>query len=233
MGVAGAAGAMLGLEGCIRRPEEKILPFTKQPEYVVPGVALHYATVVRTAGEPLGLLVTSHEGRPTKIEGNPQHPSSLGGTDGYTQAAILDLYDPDRSPAPATRKCRGPRRTSRSRTSTRPSTGLAKAADANKGAKLRVLLQPSQSPTVLRAEQALLARFPQAKIYSYEPVGPANRQALRPRSRSGPPPTWCTATAAPAPSSRSTPTSWAPRPAHRAPPASSPRVAASAPRSTA
>jgi molybdopterin-containing oxidoreductase family iron-sulfur binding subunit len=176
MGVAGAAGALLGLEGCIRRPEEKILPFTKQPEYVVPGVALHYATSVRSAGEPLGLLVTSHEGRPTKVEGNPQHPSSLGGTDGYVQASILDLYDPDRSSGPAQRTGEGLKDATFADFD-KAFEALAKQADANKGQKLRVLLQPSQSPTVQRAQQALLTRFPQAKVYSYEPVGSANAKA--------------------------------------------------------
>jgi len=176
MGVAGAAGAVLGLEGCVRRPEEKILPFTKQPEYVVPGVALHYATVVRTAGEPAGVLVTTHEGRPTKIEGNPQHPGSLGGTDGYTQASILDMYDPDRSKGPA--QFKGGAATEATFAEFDAAyEELAKQAAADQGAKLRVLATPTQSPTFLRVRQALLAKFPQAKFYSYEPVGPANRAA--------------------------------------------------------
>jgi MoCo/4Fe-4S cofactor protein with predicted Tat translocation signal len=176
MGVAGAAGALLGLEGCVRRPEEKILPFTHQPEYVVPGVALHYATVVRSAGEALGVLVTSHEGRPTKVEGNPQHPSSLGGTDGYVQASILDLYDPDRSRSPAQKGGEGLKDVAFADLD-KALEGLAKAADANKGEKLRVLLAPSSSPTTLRALLALKARFPGAKVYNYEPVGPANGRA--------------------------------------------------------
>ena len=176
MGVAGAAGALLGLEGCVRRPEEKILPFTHQPEYVVPGVSLHYATVVRSAGEPLGLLVTTHEGRPTKVEGNPQHPSSLGGTDGYAQASILDLYDADRSNGPSQKAGEGGKDATFADFD-KAFDALAKQADSNKGKKLRVLLTPSSSPTAVRAQKALLARFPEAKIYSYEPVGPANAQA--------------------------------------------------------
>jgi MoCo/4Fe-4S cofactor protein with predicted Tat translocation signal len=172
MGVAGAAGALLGLEGCVRRPEEKILPFTRQPEYVIPGVSLHYATVVRSAGEALGLLVTSHEGRPTKVEGNPQHPSSQGGTDGYVQASILDLYDPDRSHGPAQK---GEDKSFADFDKALEAAG--KQADASKGAKLRVLLTPASSPTTKRAQEALLARFPAAKIYSYEPVGPSNLRA--------------------------------------------------------
>jgi MoCo/4Fe-4S cofactor protein with predicted Tat translocation signal len=174
MGVAGAAGALLGLEGCVRRPKENILPFTRQPEYVVPGVALHYATVVRSAGEPLGLLVTTHEGRPTKVEGNPQHPSSLGGTDGYTQAGILDLYDPDRSKGPAKREGEALVDTTFAEADA-ALTGLA--GKLGQGAKLRVLTAPSNSPSFLKAQKDLLAKFPQAKVYSYEPVSSANRRA--------------------------------------------------------
>jgi molybdopterin-containing oxidoreductase family iron-sulfur binding subunit len=89
--------AALGLEGCIRRPVEKIVPYTRTPENIIPGVSNHYATVYARRGEAVGLLVESHEGRPTKIEGNVDHPSSKGATDLLTQASIMDLYDPDRS----------------------------------------------------------------------------------------------------------------------------------------
>lgn len=176
MSVAGAAGALLGLEGCVRRPEEKILPFTKQPEYVVPGVALRYATAVRSAGDVLGLLVTTHEGRPTKIEGNPQHPTSLGGTDGYSQASILDLYDPDRSPAPA-RKAEGGLSDMTFADFDTAFVALAKQAEGTRGAKLRVLAEPSQSPTFFRTQREFLAKFPEAKVYTYEPVSAGERKA--------------------------------------------------------
>lgn len=174
MSVASVAGALLGLEGCIRRPEENILPFTRQPEYVVPGVALHYATVSRSAGEPLGLLVTTHEGRPTKVEGNPQHPTSMGGTDGYAQAAILNLYDPDRSKGPA----RGSEGELTDASFEDLDAGLKAASDRaakNGGQKLRVLAAPSSSPTEQRAQKLLLSKFPSAKLYRYEPVSAGNR----------------------------------------------------------
>jgi molybdopterin-containing oxidoreductase family iron-sulfur binding subunit len=174
--VAGATSALLGLEGCVRRPEENILPFTRQPEYVVPGVALHYATTVRSAGEPLGLLLTTHEGRPTKVEGNPQHPSSLGGTDGYAQAAILDLYDPDRSPGPATQQ-QGAFTDTTFAEVDKTVAAIASAAQTNGGARLRILAEPTNSPTFVRVRNELLSKLPQAKVYSYEPVGPANRTA--------------------------------------------------------
>ena len=95
--ITGASAAAVGLSGCLRRPSENILPYSVQPEYNLPGIALHYATSTSHMGEAVGLLVESHEGRPTKIEGNPTHPASLGATDALLQARILDLYDPDRS----------------------------------------------------------------------------------------------------------------------------------------
>ena len=82
--------------GC-RRPEEKILPFSKMPEGYVHGVPQFYATAMPTRGSAIPLLVKSNDGRPTKIEGNPSHPASVGAADVFMQASILDLYDPDRA----------------------------------------------------------------------------------------------------------------------------------------
>ena len=92
----GASLALAGMAGCTRQPPEQILPYVRQPENVVPGRPLFYATAMTLGGRATGLLVESHEGRPTKIEGNPSHPASLGATDVFAQAALLDLYDPDR-----------------------------------------------------------------------------------------------------------------------------------------
>ncbi len=92
----GASAALAGLTAC-RQPVEHILPYTRKPEEVIPGLSLFYATAMPFRGVVRPLLVESHEGRPTKVEGNPQHPMSLGTTSAFEQASVLDLYDPDRS----------------------------------------------------------------------------------------------------------------------------------------
>src|SRR3989454_6411912 len=90
------AGFGLAGSGC-RRPEQRILPFSKMPENYVHGVPQYYATAMPTRGSAIPLVVKSNDGRPTKIEGNSLHPDSNGGTDRYAQASILGLYDPDRA----------------------------------------------------------------------------------------------------------------------------------------
>src|SRR5438093_11644349 len=95
----GASVALAGLTACTKQPVEKIVPYVKQPEELVPGQPLFFATAMALGGFATGLLVESHEGHPTKIEGNPHHPASLGATNVFHQASLLDLYDPDRSQA--------------------------------------------------------------------------------------------------------------------------------------
>src|SRR5208337_2236386 len=92
-----ASTALAGLSACTKLPTEKIVPYVKPPEEIIPGRPLFYATSMPQPGGAAGLLVESHMGRPTKIEGNPEHPGSLGSTDVFAQASILNLYDPDRS----------------------------------------------------------------------------------------------------------------------------------------
>jgi molybdopterin-containing oxidoreductase family iron-sulfur binding subunit len=92
-----ASTAMAGLSACTKLPTEKIVPYVHPPEEIIPGKPLFYATSFVQNGVATGLLVESHMGRPTKIEGNPEHPGSLGGTDVFAQASVLNMYDPDRS----------------------------------------------------------------------------------------------------------------------------------------
>src|SRR5512143_3732679 len=93
----GASMALAGVTACTKQPPEKIVPYVRQPDQVVLGKPLYFATAMPLMGVGIGLLVESHEGRPTKIEGNPNHPASLGATDLFAQASVLGLYDPDRS----------------------------------------------------------------------------------------------------------------------------------------
>src|SRR5439155_4403489 len=93
----GASLALGGLGACTRQPAEAIVPYVRQPEDLVLGEPLLFATSMPMGGAATGLLVESHEGRPTKIEGKPNHPGSLGSADVFAQAAILGLYDPDRA----------------------------------------------------------------------------------------------------------------------------------------
>ena len=91
-----ASLALAGLTGCTRQPMETIVPYVKQPEDLLPGKPQFYATAMTLGGYATGLLAESHEGRPTKVEGNPEHPASLGSSDAFAQASVLGLYDPDR-----------------------------------------------------------------------------------------------------------------------------------------
>ncbi len=168
LGAMAATMALVGAEGC-RRPLEKIVPYTKMPEDVIPGVPSHYATVIQRRGDAVGLLVESHEGRPTKIEGNEVHPSSLGAADLVTQATILDLYDPERST--------GPRRAGVAATWTDFENELSvrlAAYDKDQGARLRVLMQPTVSPTAMRMRAGLAQRFPKARVHMWSAVSDSN-----------------------------------------------------------
>src|SRR5438552_11504949 len=92
-----ASIALAGASACTKQPKEVIVPYVRQPEELIPGKPMFYATAMSAAGIATGVLAESHLGRPTKIEGNPEHPGSLGATDAAAQASILTLYDPDRS----------------------------------------------------------------------------------------------------------------------------------------
>ncbi|MCI0748599.1 MAG: TAT-variant-translocated molybdopterin oxidoreductase [Verrucomicrobia subdivision 3 bacterium] len=154
--------AGLGLTGC-RRPEEKILPFGKQPEGYIHGVPQFYATAMPTRATALPLLVKSHDGRPTKIEGNPDHPDSNGATDTFAQASILSLYDPDRA-----REFRKNGNTV-SREEALDFLGQA-GRSAGQGQGLCFLLEQSSSPSRQRLQEAIARKFAQARWFVFEPV---------------------------------------------------------------
>src|SRR5213079_2958088 len=92
-----ASLALAGLSGCGREPEQYLVPYVKQPDGMVLGKPLYFATAMPFGADAIGILAESHEGRPTNVAGNPDHPSSLGGIDPIVQASILNLYDPDRA----------------------------------------------------------------------------------------------------------------------------------------
>src|SRR5580693_2140258 len=95
----GASLALAGVTACTKQPKETIVPYVRQPEDFVPGIPLYYATAMQMGGVGTGLLATSHLGRPTKVDGNPDHPGSRGASDYFQQASVLTLYDPDRAQA--------------------------------------------------------------------------------------------------------------------------------------
>jgi Fe-S-cluster-containing dehydrogenase component/anaerobic selenocysteine-containing dehydrogenase len=168
LGAMAATMALVGAEGC-RRPLEKVVPYTKMPEDVIPGVPSHYATVIQRRGDALGLVVESHEGRPTKIEGSESHPSSLGGADLVAQATILDLYDPERSSTPR----KGGAASTWGEFENDLSGRLARF-DADQGVRLRVLMPPTLSPSVLRMRASLAQRFPKARVHTWSAVSDSN-----------------------------------------------------------
>jgi molybdopterin-containing oxidoreductase family iron-sulfur binding subunit len=168
----GASLALGGLGACTRQPTETIVPYVKAPETIVPGRPLYYATALPLAGYATGVLVESHEGRPTKVEGNPQHPSSLGATDAFSQAAILTLYDPDRA---QTITHAGVIRTWGDFLAA--ARGALDDARARRGAGFRILTETVTSPTLGAQLRPFLAALPEARWHQYEPAGRDNVRA--------------------------------------------------------
>ena len=166
MKLMGASLAFAGLAGCGRADIEHIVPYVKQPDGITLGKPSFFATAMPFPGDAMGVLVESHEGRPTKIEGNPDHPSSLGATSAIAQASILGLYDPDRS------------QTVQNNGEIRSWSLFLDAAQnhatdlrATQGASFRILSGAVTSPTLAWQIQNLLKQYPQAKWYQWEPAG--------------------------------------------------------------
>ncbi|RPI94814.1 MAG: twin-arginine translocation signal domain-containing protein, partial [Chloroflexi bacterium] len=163
--VLGASLAMAGLTACAPQANEKILPYTKPPEELVPGRSLYYASAQVHNGYARGVLIETTTGRPIKIEGNPQHPDSQGATDVFMQASILDLYDPERAQAVSNAGA----------AATWDDFAAAAPAMAQDG--LRILSGPVTSPSLTAQIQALLDTSPGSVWYQYSPVGRGNTYA--------------------------------------------------------
>src|SRR6266446_2370344 len=170
-----ASLAFAGLSGCGRTPEQYVVPYVKQPDGMTLGKPQFYATAMPFGADAIGLLVESHEGRPTKIEGNPDHPSSLGATNVFAQASILNLYDPDRAQTV----------TKYGEIQTwslfvESAQAIAAGMRATNGAGFRILTGIITSPTLAAQIQSLLTLFPKAKWHQWEPaVGDGTREGAK------------------------------------------------------
>jgi len=162
----GASIALAGLDGCTRIPAENILPFVTQPPEFTPGVPVHYATSMTLDGYATGLVVEAHEGRPTKIEGNPDHPASLGASGILEQASLLQLYDPNRAKHVRADKA----------ASTWQAFVAAMSPDVlrrrvgSRGAGLALVLEPTSSPLVADALASLRTLYQDMNVYFYAPL---------------------------------------------------------------
>jgi molybdopterin-containing oxidoreductase family iron-sulfur binding subunit len=160
--VMAASFGLAGLTAC-RRPAQHILPNVKGVEGYIPGRPMYYATAMSLGGQAQGLLVKVNDGRPTKIEGNPEHPFSLGATNSYHQAAVLGLYDPDRMRAPMSGG-----KTQEWAAFDKWFGGAFGTAQLGTGAGLRVLTEKINSPSLAAVQEHFLKTFPQAKWVEFE-----------------------------------------------------------------
>jgi MoCo/4Fe-4S cofactor protein with predicted Tat translocation signal len=163
--LAAASLAFAGISGC-RKPEQLILPYVKQPDGLILGKPQFYATAMPFGADAVGVLVESHEGRPTHLAGNPDHPSSIGGTDVITQASVLNLYDPDR--AQTVTNLGEIRAWSEF---LEAAQNIALKAKAQNGEGFRILTGTIASPSFAAQIENLLKQIPHAKWHQWEPAG--------------------------------------------------------------
>ncbi|MEZ4678555.1 MAG: TAT-variant-translocated molybdopterin oxidoreductase [Caldilineaceae bacterium] len=169
----GATLVMAGLTGCqAEPPRETIVPYVTAPEEIIPGHPLFFATAMPLGGYGVGVLVENHMGRPTKVEGNPRHPASLGGTNAFVQGSVLGLYDPDRAQVITHYDQIETWETFLDALGEKLAT--LRTAD---GAGLRILTETVTSPTLGAQLSQLLAQFPAARWHQYEAVGLDNVRA--------------------------------------------------------
>ena len=168
----GASLALGGLAACTRQPTEFITPYIQQPEELIPGRPLFYATQTVLNGVSTGVLAESHMGRPTKIEGNPEHPGSMGACDAYSQASVLQLYDPDRAR----------QLTYQGEVATWAGfysnlRGFLADQQTKQGAGIRILTETVGSPSTADLLNTIQTTFPQAKWHQWEPAGAHSARA--------------------------------------------------------
>src|ERR1700733_6500118 len=161
--LAGASMAFAGITACTKLPKQVIVPYVRQPEEFVPGIPLYFATAMQMGGVGTGLVVTSHLGRPTKIEGNPDHPGSLGASDYFQQASILTMYDPDRAQAVTKLGFIDSWLGFQAEVASRREEAMLKNGDG-----LRILTETVTSPTLTAGINAILKELPGAKWHQYE-----------------------------------------------------------------
>ncbi|MCI0462330.1 MAG: TAT-variant-translocated molybdopterin oxidoreductase, partial [Gemmataceae bacterium] len=180
----GASLALAGLTGCGGSPREPIMAHVRAPEHIIPGRPLFFATAMPMAGYGSGLLVWSHEGRPTKVEGNPAHPTGarpadspphahFGPSDLFAQASVLGLYDPDRSQAVSNLGNLSSWEAFATELNRRVSTPQG---TVNRNLRLRILTETVTSPTLAHQIQSILRDFPNARWHVYEPAGNDNER---------------------------------------------------------
>jgi Fe-S-cluster-containing dehydrogenase component len=171
--VMGASFALAGLAGCTKQPDEPIFPYVKQPEDLVLGKPMFFATAHPFPTGAVPVLVKSDAFRPIKLEGNPEHPMSKGKSDAFTQASLLDLYDPDRSQFP---KFRG----EQSDFGAFQQEFATAVAATKTGEGVYFLSETITSPTLAAQWKLVSAKYPAAKLVQYDPVnGDAGRAASK------------------------------------------------------
>jgi MoCo/4Fe-4S cofactor protein with predicted Tat translocation signal len=169
----GASFALAGLTGCEKSPFVAALPYVNQPEDETPGIPRYYATAVTLDGYAQPVIATTYSGRPTKLDGNPDHPVTQGRSDIFMQAAVLQLYDPDRAQGPT--RCGEPVTWNDVAANIQD---LREGWSSRQGEGLRVLIGPTTSPTLLRQLDALVTALPKARVHLHEPIGTASRREL-------------------------------------------------------
>ncbi len=174
MGTAGftMAAAASALSGCIRKPEELIVPYDKRPEDFIPGNPVYFATSAQFGSQVIGLLVESQEGRPTKVEGNPRHPGSLGATNAQAQASVLGVYDSSRLQSPT----KGGAATTWDAWEAAAKELFAEKRSAG-GKGVAVLVENTQSPTLQRMLAEWRSAYAQSSVYLHDLTAPVNRDA--------------------------------------------------------